>query len=38
MARAQRAHYPGAVYHEITQGNNKEPILAVPAGQKDIWT
>ncbi|GBF33481.1 hypothetical protein DCCM_2583 [Desulfocucumis palustris] len=28
MAREQRVHYPGAVYHVIARGNNKDPILA----------
>lgn len=33
MARAQRVHYPGAVYHVIARGNNKEPILASALGK-----
>jgi REP element-mobilizing transposase RayT len=33
MARAQRVHYPGAVYHVIARGNNKEPILSSDRGK-----
>lgn len=34
MARRHRVHYPGAVYHVITRGNNKDYILKKPQEKK----